>query len=440
MQADKGHQIQEEKESLAKIQREVKDLQAGVQAAQTQLKALQARFHKHQTEKKRLEKEMQRAHEDMDRLDGEVIAAVPDTSQIELLEKELNDFQEQLKLDQEQCEDLVSEQDSASKNSKEHKRKADEATRAVEALKAKLEECRTKAHEQTQHREQALRRKNRAIDKVQEAEELKTHLQQQLDELQVDLETYVEEASKVCERVDVPRGATFDSLQRKLEESQKRRAGLERELGGSQKELQDRAIAAQKTWREAEVFVKNGEALRNSLVNALSHRREHWEQFRSSISLRARVTFMHLLYERRFRGELKVDHKRKALDMTVQPSGNVKAPEMSVPPKEGEVGRQTKTLSGGEKSFSTICLLLALWEAMGSPLRCLDEFDVFMDSVNRDVSMKMIIEAAGRATGRQYILITPQAMNNKDVKRMKDVTVIKMTDPERGQTALNFAR
>lgn len=36
-------------------------------------------------------------------------------------------------------------------------------------------------------------------------------------------------------------------------------------------------------------------------------------------------------------------------------------------------GRETKTLSGGEKSFSTICLLLSLWDAMGAPIRCLDE-------------------------------------------------------------------
>jgi chromosome segregation ATPase len=84
-------------------------------------------------------------------------------------------------------------------------------------------------------------------------------------------------------------------------------------------------------------------------------------------------------------------------------------------------GRQTKTLSGGEKSFSTICLLLALWDAMGSPIRCLDEFDVFMDSVNRDISMKMMIQAARRAVGRQYILITPQAMNS--VEGMDDVRI-----------------
>lgn len=36
-------------------------------------------------------------------------------------------------------------------------------------------------------------------------------------------------------------------------------------------------------------------------------------------------------------------------------------------------GRATHGLSGGEKSFSTICLLLAIWEAMGAPIRALDE-------------------------------------------------------------------
>lgn len=37
-----------------------------------------------------------------------------------------------------------------------------------------------------------------------------------------------------------------------------------------------------------------------------------------------------------------------------------------------------KSLSGGEKSFSTICLLLSLWDNMTVPFRALDEFDVFM--------------------------------------------------------------
>lgn len=131
--------------------------------------------------------------------------------------------------------------------------------------------------------------------------------------------------------------------------------------------------------------------------------------------MRARVTFNYLLSERQFRGSLSVDHKSQRLDIHVQPDITVNS----------NAGRQTKTLSGGEKSFSTICLLLALWDAMGSPIRCLDEFDVFMDNVNREIAMKLIIGAARRAVGRQYILITPQSMNSKHVGNADDVKIIR---------------
>lgn len=78
---------------------------------------------------------------------------------------------------------------------------------------------------------------------------------------------------------------------------------------------------------------------------------------------------------------------------------------------QGARDKDPKSLSGGEKSFSTICLLLSLWESIGCPLRCLgkpllrelpipylntltDEFDVFMDAVNRRISMKMMVRTS----------------------------------------------
>jgi len=164
------------------------------------------------------------------------------------------------------------------------------------------------------------------------------------------------------------------------------------------------------------------------LINTLMTRHNRWLQFRAGITVRARVTFTYLLSERKFRGTLSIDHKKRLLDIHVQPDSMERSSD----------GRQTKTLSGGEKSYSTVCLLLSLWDAMGSPIRCLDEFDVFMDSVNRERSMHMIIQAARRAVGRQFIFITPQSMSN--VNQTADVKIIKMTDPERGQTSLPVGR
>ncbi|KAF2751858.1 hypothetical protein M011DRAFT_463356 [Sporormia fimetaria CBS 119925] len=60
----------------------------------------------------------------------------------------------------------------------------------------------------------------------------------------------------------------------------------------------------------------------------------------------------------------------------------------------------------------------------GGPLKYADRTsDVFMDSVNRDISMRLMIDAARRAVGRQYIMITPQAMNS--IQSVGDVKIIK---------------
>jgi chromosome segregation ATPase len=46
--------------------------------------------------------------------------------------------------------------------------------------------------------------------------------------------------------------------------------------------------------------------------------------------------------------------------------------------ENAKMEKDPKSLSGGEKSYSTICLLLSLWASMRNPFRALDEFDVFM--------------------------------------------------------------
>ena len=92
-------------------------------------------------------------------------------------------------------------------------------------------------------------------------------------------------------------------------------------------------------------------------------------------------------------------------------------------------------MSGGERSFATACLLLSLWQAMSSPIRCLDEFDIFMDQVNRRVALQMIMNEARATPHVQYIMITPQDM--PDMKgEMDDVRMLVVNPPERNEGAL----
>ncbi|KAK2958778.1 putative hydrocephalus-inducing like protein [Blattamonas nauphoetae] len=68
--------------------------------------------------------------------------------------------------------------------------------------------------------------------------------------------------------------------------------------------------------------------------------------------------------------------------------------------------RYARSLSGGERSFSTICFLLALWGLSSHPFRLIDEFDVFCDELTRKISADLLIRHS-ISHNSQLILITP---------------------------------
>ncbi|KAL4557168.1 hypothetical protein LXL04_035340 [Taraxacum kok-saghyz] len=88
--------------------------------------------------------------------------------------------------------------------------------------------------------------------------------------------------------------------------------------------------------------------------------------------------------------------------------------------------RDTRGLSGGERSFSTLCFALALHEMTEAPFRAMDEFDVFMDAVSRKISLDTIVDFA-LAQGSQWIFITPHDISM--VKRDERIKKQQMAAP-----------
>jgi hypothetical protein len=159
-----------------------------------------------------------------------------------------------------------------------------------------------------------------------------------------------------------------------------------------------------------------------------------------------------MLSARDFQGTLLFDKAQAELAINVKPKAQVSADRaarlalsqrgrLSEPVSDTSSAgsaltaeRDIRQLSGGEKSYATSCFLFSLWGSMSAPLRALDEFDVFMDQVNRDYVIDVLLRTA-RCSGVQFLLITPNSIF-KSFDLRHDIKVIRLADPVRNQDVL----
>lgn len=279
----------------------------------------------------------------------------------------------------------------------------------IKELQDTSKRAEAEAQRLSKRRATALGEKNAAIVRIDDAKQDRASLERKRQEMDTKIENWTQQASNVSPRVNIAEGETEVSLRKKYEKLERDYIRYQQQIGATREEIAAEAVRTEAAWRHSHEQIEGLEQLAWALKASLVERRERWKLFRSFISCRAKAQFTYLLSERSFRGRLITDHKQKLLELKVEPD---------ITKRDGS-GRGAKTLSGGEKSFSQICLLLSIWEAMGSPIRCLDEFDVFMDSVNRKMSIDMLIGAARQSVGRQFLLISPGTKS--DFKRMPDV-------------------
>eukprot|EP00298_Acanthocystis_sp_HF-20_P018611 c21997_g7_i1.p1 GENE.c21997_g7_i1~~c21997_g7_i1.p1 ORF type:complete len:1092 (-),score=479.25 c21997_g7_i1:93-3050(-) len=156
----------------------------------------------------------------------------------------------------------------------------------------------------------------------------------------------------------------------------------------------------------------------STLKRMMDERRDRWVQMRDQQTSVTKTQFKRMLSKRGFTGNLDIDHTQQKLHMNVSVSSADKGDS------------STKVLSGGERSYSTLCFLSALWHAMDCPFRILDEFDVFMDPVVRHVALDQLIKFCLKDTCRQFIFITPLDLSKIPTDN-PDISVIMLKPPHR---------
>ncbi|KAK2747897.1 Structural maintenance of chromosomes protein 6 [Myotisia sp. PD_48] len=427
MKTDSEIQIRLEREAIEGLKRDLTQLQEGQRNAMDQLNQCRQALTRHTAQEKRMQIEYQRAEDAAQELKDAIDQDSSNEGHLEALKSSLVEAEKERDLNERSFEDGINARDKVSNIMRDIKRelkaKEEEIARARDDIRrAEAEQANFAAA-----RREALNNKNTLIEDVDGSKRKMLDVAQQHEETIARILDFREMASRVSPQVPIDPGETTMSLEKKLGKLTGDLSRYEAEMGQSREQIAALAAEASAKYEHSKEQLRSFKDMARLFKSSLMHRQERWLKFRSHISSRAKVQFTYLLSERSFRGKLVADHRAKLLDVEVEPDNS-----------KNSNGRGATTLSGGEKSFSQICLLLALWEAMGSRIRCLDEFDVYMDSVNRNMAIEIMMGAARRSVGRQFVLITPGARN--DIPVSPDVRVIELAAPERGQQPLPFRR
>jgi len=180
------------------------------------------------------------------------------------------------------------------------------------------------------------------------------------------------------------------------------------------------AKAAYETLKRRQVESENQtETMRASL----NLRVEKQKKFQKDTAKKTSGWFSSYMKTRGHKGKINTNFKNQTLDFDVTMKGSQESAKKNKdgepPSKKQKTKTDTKTLSGGERAFTTVAFLMALGEAMECPFRGMDEFDCFMDAANRNVSIDQLITFAKDQGHRQFLFLTPLSVTGKMLEEIQ---------------------
>lgn len=289
-------------------------------------------------------------------------------------------------------------------------------------------------------REQTARR-NKFESKVKSLESRVRARKTALRVAEEELATQTSQAMSLCpqrierdERTSIELSEQIEGIERRLKSERARNDGL------SEEAIETELLRLRAKFKDAQQNLKKLHDYNHQIERGYSERLKSYHNSLREIKRAANTLFGQYLATRGHSGELiftSDDHGRDQLEIHVRIGDHhvaVDVDDAAGTRRSGTVHHTTvdmRSLSGGERSFTTLCFMLALSEQMEIPFRVMDEFDVFMDEANRSSAIRTLVSVATDIPQRQFIFITPLDLPPLPQAGTPSLRLQRLEDPER---------
>eukprot|EP01039_Chlorochromonas_danica_P001809 gene1809-1976_t len=334
------------------------------------------------------------------------------SNQMDLLQVEINDSKQEMEEKLKEKRRVEAERGQLVDQAKQQEKRIEEIMRRRRLAERKLSDI-----------------KKRVDDKKQEASRYQTQLAKAHEDLNTRTEYAMEETKKLIadwdeEPLDIDDHETRAFLDKKSKELKaeliqgQNDAGLR---GESVEMVKKRYEKAKNDFEKAQRVMEEVEKNLDSLQSDKEQRRKKWLGALRANTKSTKEKFDNYVQAKGAAGTVEFNHKEHSLTVQFQVDNA----------DQTSIRNDVRNLSGGERSFVTFSLLLALGHVIESPFRLMDEYDVYMDEPTRKLTLDLLQEYSKQADqrGRQFIILTPHKLG--DLRPSNMLRIFQMAEPVR---------
>ncbi|TRY60937.1 hypothetical protein TCAL_04216 [Tigriopus californicus] len=376
----------------------VKELKSALIALSLKKKSLEARRDDNIETIHQLNKELGNLKQDMTKINLNR-ANLEQGDNLPEMEERLTNLRQEIKKTEASVKELKQRKTKSTLIEKKTKGLLDKQTeRMNEASKCNLESKLSDINDEIGRQDAVIRKIQTAMNSIRA--ELKP-LNSSLLEAEARYETAKTQARNQSKK-DVSEPVDKAKLMARQKELAATRKELESQLQMTPVELASKLEKIRNTFNTLAKQLKEVEMSYKKIKAMQENRKNVYRSIRLSLIRSVQTLFIIHMKQHNLIGDLELDNTNKTL--------NIKVSHL----KGSEAGEALplSSLSGGERSKTLVCLMIASWEYMAPPFRCLDEWDVYLDERSRSSIEEVLFEYA-QSQDYQYILISPQGSTLK---------------------------